>query len=177
MKRHSLIVIVAVIAFVGGLSVRWLISAPQTSAGQTSEKPLPDFSLPDLSGKPRSIKEWQGKVLVINFWATWCPPCLKEMPAFAAMQEEFSGQGLQFIGIAIDEAESVKAFIDKNKVSYPILIGETEGAKLAHSMGNLFNTVPFTVIVNKQDQIVKAHMGELSREQLLEILKPLFDKP
>jgi peroxiredoxin len=176
MKRSILIVTVAIIAFVGGLSVRSLMSSPleKAKASENSQRKLTEFSLPDLAGKQRNIKEWQGKVLVINFWATWCPPCLKEMPEFEAMHNEFSNKGLQFIGIALDDADPVKEFIASKKITYPILLGEDQGTKLAHDLGNVVNTVPFTVIVNKQGLVVKSHMGELSREQLLEIIKPLL---
>lgn len=96
------------------------------------------------------------------------------MPAFSDLQSEFGTKGLQFIGIAIDEAESVKDFIQRNPVNYPILQGENQGTKIAHDLGNIVNTVPFTVIVDKKGHIVKSHMGELSREKLLEIVKPLL---
>jgi thiol-disulfide isomerase/thioredoxin len=174
MKRSVLIVTVAVIAFVGGLSVRGLLSSPLAKTSQENQSALPEISLPDLSGKQRSMKEWQGKVLVINFWATWCPPCLKEMPEFEAMQNELSGKGLQFIGIAIDDAEPVKEFIASKKITYPILLGEDQGTKIAHDLGNIVNTVPFTVVVNKKGLVVKSHMGELTREQLLETVSPLL---
>lgn len=174
MKKSALIVTVAVVAFVSGISVRGLLSLPLSSSSQAAQTPLPEFSLPDLSGKQHSIKEWQGKVLVINFWATWCPPCLKEMPEFEAMQNEFSNRGLQFIGIALDDADPVKEFIASNKITYPILLGEDQGTKLAHDLGNIVNTVPFTVIVDKKGLVVKSHMGELIREQLLEIVTPFL---
>jgi peroxiredoxin len=151
-----------------------LLSSPLSSSSQTTQTPLPEFSLPDLSGKQHSIKEWQGKVLVINFWATWCPPCLKEMPEFEAMQNEFSDKGLQFVGIALDDLEPIKEFIASKKITYPILLGEDQGTKLAHDLGNIVNTVPFTVIVDKKGLVTKSHMGELSREQLLETVTPLL---
>lgn len=171
MKKSALIFAIAVIAFVGGISVRGLLSSPLNQSNQT---PLPEFSLPDLSDKQHNIRGWQGKVLVINFWATWCPPCLKEMPEFEAMQNELSNKGLQFVGIALDDLEPVKEFIANHKINYPILIGEDQGIKLAHDLGNIVNTVPFTVIVNKKGLVIKKHMGELTREQLLETVKPLL---
>jgi thiol-disulfide isomerase/thioredoxin len=174
MKKSALIVTVAMLAFVGGISVRGLLSSPLSSSSQATQTLLPEFSLPDLSGKQHSIKEWQGKVLVINFWATWCPPCLKEMPEFEAMQNEFSDKGLQFVGIALDDPEPIKEFIASKKITYPILLGEDQGTKLAHDLGNIVNTVPFTVIVDKKGRFIKSHMGELSREQLLETVTPLL---
>ena len=176
MKRSTLIVTVAVITFVSGLSVRGLLSSPQAKPNQESQNQLPEFSLSGLDGKQHSIKEWQGKVLVINFWATWCPPCLKEMPEFEAVHGEYAKKGLQVIGIALDDAEPVKEFIASKKITYPILLGEDTGMKIAHDLGNIVNTVPFTVIVNKKGEIVKREMGALSRADLLEIAAPLLDE-
>jgi thiol-disulfide isomerase/thioredoxin len=174
MKRSAFIACVAVIAFVSGLSVRNLLSAPVANAQPEHQDALPEFSLPDLSGKQRNIKEWQGKVLVINFWATWCPPCLKEMPEFESFNNEYAKKGVQFIGIALDELEPVKEFISNKKITYPILLGQDQGTKLAYSFGNIVNTVPFTVIVDNKGVIVKRQMGTLIKEDLLKIVTPLL---
>jgi peroxiredoxin len=174
MKKSVLIVTVAAIAFISGLSVRGLLSSPQAKSNQESQNQLPEFSLPDLGGKQHDIKEWQGKVLVINFWATWCPPCLKEMPEFEAIHAEYAKKGLQVIGIALDDAEPVKEFIASKKITYPILMGEDQGMKIAHDLGNIVNTVPFTVIVDKKGHLIKSQMGTLTREQLLGLVTPLL---
>ncbi len=171
MKKSFLIIAFAIFAVVSGMKARTIISASRAEANQLN---LPTFSLPDLSGKARNIKEWQGKILIINFWATWCPPCMKEMPEFEALQNELGKQGVQFIGIALDEPEPAKEFITKKKISYPILIGQDSGIKIAHDLGNVVNTVPFTVIVNKLGKIVKRKMGTLNREEILEIVTPLL---
>ena len=130
---------------------------------------------PDVSGNFHNISEWQGKILVINFWATWCPPCLKEIPEFMALQEQYSDKGLQFIGIAIDDQDSVQEYLLSTKINYPILIGGVTGIALAQQLGNSFDAVPFTLVVNQQGQIIHRQPGEFSREQLMEIIAPLIN--
>ena len=136
--------------------------------------PLPDFSLPDTSGTITPISNWQGKLLIINFWATWCPPCLKEIPEFIALQSEYAEQNVQFIGIAIDDPLLVEDYLSFIDINYPILIAETEGSSLSQKLGNIINAIPFTVIVNQQSQIVFRHPGELSKQKLRELIEPLI---
>ncbi|GFO72399.1 hypothetical protein BJAS_P2611 [Bathymodiolus japonicus methanotrophic gill symbiont] len=116
--------------------------------------PLPEFSLPDTAGVVHSISEWQGKIIVINLWATWCPPCLQEIPEFIQIQAEYADQNVQFIGIAIDEPELVNDYISFININYPILIATTEGGKLSQRLGNTMSAIPFTAIVNQQQEIM-----------------------
>ncbi len=134
----------------------------------------PDFTLSDLRGNPRSVSEWDGKVLVINFWATWCPPCRREMPAFVELQEAYGARGLQFLGIAIDEREKVQNFADTYGVNYPILIGELDAIKVSKRYGNRFGALPYTVIVNREGKIVLVQRGELPRDLAEETIRPLL---
>ena len=129
MKSTGLIIIVALLALGGGILAKGLLSPVE----QTSPMPLPDIYLPDVSGNQHSVSEWQGKILVINFWATWCPPCLKEIPEFMALQEQYADKGLQFIGIAIDDQDAVEEYLVSNKINYPILIGGVTGIALANN--------------------------------------------
>ena len=170
MKATGLIIIAAVLALGGGILARGLLSP----AEQTSPAPLPDFNLADVSGNQHTISEWQGKIRVINFWATWCPPCLKEIPEFIALQEQYAAKGLQFIGIAIDDQEPVTEYLATIKINYPILISGDTGIGLAHQLGNIVDAVPFTVVVNQQGQIIYRHQGEFSKEQILKIIEPLL---
>ena len=135
-------------------------------------KPL-DFSFPDISGQMQSIHQWRGKVLVINFWATWCGPCLKEIPEFIKLQAEYQDRGLQFIGVAIEDKQSVSDYLQRININYPILIAGDAGIGLAQQLGNIINAVPYTVIVNQAGQIVYRQPGELSGDKLLEIVTPL----
>jgi len=172
MKTTGLILIaVAVLALGGGIIARGLLS----STDQVSTTSLPDFTLPDVSGQPHAISEWQGKLRVINFWATWCGPCRKEIPEFIALQEQYADKGLQFIGIAIDNTEAVATYLSSININYPQLVGDMPAISIAHQLGNHMDAVPFTVIVNQQGHIIHQHAGEFSKEQVLEVIKPLLN--
>ena len=136
--------------------------------------PLIEFSLPDLSGTLHPITEWQGKILIINFWATWCPPCLKEIPEFIELQSEYARHNVQFIGIAIDDPQLVDDYLSFIDINYPVLIAETGGGKLSQSLGNTVNAIPYTAIVNQQNQIIFRHPGELSQQKIRKLIEPLL---
>ena len=132
---------------------------------------LPVFSFPDTQEKTQNISQWSGKTLVINFWATWCQPCLKEIPEFVQLQTQFAAKNVQFIGIAIDELPAVARFKDTTKMNYPVLIAsEWEGFNLSQQLGNDANTVPYTVVVNPAGKIIYRHAGAVKKEDLLAVI-------
>ncbi len=171
--NKKIILIVAAIAFIAlaaGLFARQYLVVAETS----KQAPQLNFSLPDLADKPQSVTQWQGKILIINFWATWCPPCLKEIPEFIKLQDEYKDKGVQFVGIAIEEKQPVEDYLKRIKINYPVLIGGEGATMLAQQLGNVINTVPFTVIINQQGQIMHHQLGELTREKVLEVIGPLL---
>ena len=141
---------------------------------QVLGRPRPEFTLPDLDGQPRSISEWDGKVVALNFWATWCPPCLKEVPEFVSLQDKYQAQGLQFIGIALQKPEEVREFVAEHKVNYPILAGELEVIKLAEAYGNNIGALPYTVIIDRNGQIAHVKPGILPTEEAESIITGLL---
>jgi peroxiredoxin len=132
------------------------------------------FTLPDLKGKARPIKEWDGKVVLINFWATWCPPCVREMPGFIEVREQYAEQGFEIIGIAIDNAESVRKFVANLGVNYPILHGQSDASMVASHYGNSMEMLPFSVMIDRQGKIQFARAGELTKTALEKELKKLL---
>jgi peroxiredoxin len=148
------------------------VAADKTVAGVGQARPA--FSLPDNHDRVRHIADWDGKVLVINFWATWCPPCRREMPMFVEMQEQFRQQGLQFVGVAIDDADKVQDFMDTVGVNYPMLIGGGDAIAIAKQYGNRFGALPYSVIIDRDGVIRFIQRGELRPEVLKEQLAPLL---
>ena len=137
-------------------------------------KARPDFTLPDLEGAMHNVAEWDGKVLAINFWATWCPPCRKEIPEFVALQRKYAGQGLQFIGVALDQPDPVRRFAAEQQMNYPVLVGEMEVIQVAESYGNVAGALPYTVLVGRDGRIAFVQAGPLSTEQAEAALTPLL---
>ncbi|KOR33498.1 hypothetical protein TI05_00670 [Achromatium sp. WMS3] len=129
---------------------------------QTYSK-LPKFDLLDINGKLQASNQWEGKILILNFWATWCGPCLREIPEFIQLQEELHSQGLQFVGIAIDEHEKVRNFATKTKINYPILLGDDpQVLRLLARLGNRFGALPFSIIFAPDGVIIHRGVGELT---------------
>ena len=143
-------------------------------AARITGVPRPEFSLPDLNGRLRSINEWDGKVIALNFWATWCPPCLEEIPEFVLLQAKYQADGLQFIGIALQQPDAVRQFVKEHGMNYPVLTGETEVIKLAESYGNHIGALPYTVVIDRNGLVAYVKPGPLSREQAESVITSLL---
>ena len=164
MKAHSFILCLALIVNIAACD-----NTSKEATTNNKETPPPvDFSLVDLDGNIRSLKEWEGKFIVLNFWATWCPPCRTEIPSFIKLQQKHADAGLQFVGIAIDNEVSVQQFSMQMNINYPILIAQTQGIELARQYGNLSGALPFSVLINPEGVIVARHVGILEPEEIIE---------
>jgi len=134
---------------------------------------LPEFSLQGRNGRPVSIKAWAGKSLVINFWATWCAPCRREIPLLEALQRAWADRGVAVIGIAVDHRDQVLAYADELKIAYPLLIGEQDALDAAAAFGVPDPALPFTVFTDRRGEVVALYMGELHRAETDLILSVL----
>lgn len=167
MRRAGWLVLAAAVSLVAGvLAQRWVAGPTGMPAGN------PQF--PDLEGHPHAVSEWRGKVVVVNFWATWCPPCREEIPEFVRMQTEFGAAGLQFIGIALDEPAAVQGFLREVPLNYPVLIGDDRAARWAERLGNRWGALPFSVVFDRHGTPVRIKAGIFRREPLLDVVEPLL---
>ncbi len=150
------------------------IKTAQTGTQDLIGKPAPDFSLNDASGKLRNVSEWDGKVLVINFWATWCPPCLEEIPHFIELQDKYADQGLQFLGIALENPETVLDFAKQHAMNYPNLVGERDVITLAGQFGNRVGGLPYTVVLDRNGLVSFIKQGPLSSTEAEQVITSLL---
>ena len=161
--RWALICVLGGAAAAGGY---WLQTARQQAAAPATalaapQGPVLDAAVfADLAGAPQRLDQWRGRLVVLNFWATWCPPCVKELPAFVRLQRQFGAQGLQFVGIALDGREEVAKFVAEHGIDFPILAGEEDVARYMQRLGNKIGALPYTVVVAPDGAVLHTHQGE-----------------
>lgn len=131
------------------------------------------LTLPDTTGANQSMSQWRGKILVVNFWATWCPPCREEMPAFSRLAEKHAANGVQFVGISIDTLNNVLDFQKRTPVSYPLLIGTMETVQNTIPLGNNAQALPFTAIFDRSGVLHSVKLGRLAEAELAHTLLAL----
>jgi thiol-disulfide isomerase/thioredoxin len=164
--------VAAIIAAAAGYALyKALLDGTAADAATTQ---LTSSVLRDLSGNPRRLSEWKGKVLVVNFWATWCEPCRDEVPALVRIQSRFEANGLSIAGIAIDSVDKVRAFAKQYGINYDLLIGGLEAIELVRGLGNRTGGLPFTLILDRQGRLVTTHLGRISEAELERAVKPLL---
>ncbi|MES1941915.1 thioredoxin [Salinisphaera sp. T5B8] len=156
---------------VAGVFVYW---------NSANEKPYrPDFTLADLDGEPHAIADYDGQVVVLNFWASWCKPCREEVPMLIDAQREYADQGLQIIGIAVDKPEAAAEFAKRYDINYPVLADATEGARIQDrytAEGAPAGVLPFTAIIDRNGKVVARIAGALNHARLSDIVQPLLEK-
>ncbi len=176
------IIAIAVAGYAGYATQDWLaqqeaeaLAEQKRAAIKTDQsvidQPRPEFAIADTDGRLRNISEWDGKFILLNFWATWCPPCKKEIPHFIELQQEYGDAGLQIVGVAMDNAADVSAFAMEMDINYPLMIGEQDAIELARRYGNDFGALPYTVIIDSEAIIRSTFAGELSKDQAIELLQ------
>jgi peroxiredoxin len=134
----------------------------------------PDFSLADLSGNIRTLSEWDGKVIAVNFWASWCAPCLQEIPELVDLQHRYGDKGLQILGIALQKPEELGEFVAEYKMNYPVLAGEAAVIEIAENFGNSFGALPYTAIIDRSGRIIFVKAGPVTGKEVEDLIMPLL---
>ena len=169
-RQWIIITLISLLALLAGVfSSHWI-----SKTGLASDPAIKAFfanpwQTPD--GKSIKSEEWQGKVLVVNFWASWCPPCVEEMPTLDQLQAEFKTQNVLFVGIGIDSPSNIRDFLANTPVSYPIVIGGLEGSNLSKQMGNSQGALPYTIVIDAKGKSTSSKLGKISEEELRKAIK------
>ena len=182
------VAVAAVVAVVAGTGGRqWLrgrmdrpaATQPQTSPPQAAEPAsdavaqLLDTPLQDVAGKSKTLAPYKGRILVVNFWASWCGPCVAEMPELVRLHDTYARKGIQFVGIGVDSQQNVQSFLKKVPVDYPILVSGFGGADLARNLGNAAGALPFTVVIDANGVVRSTKLGQVSPAELSKTLDAL----
>ena len=174
MKRTVTLILVAVIAAALGAGIAWWMQQREHAHEVVEIQPAgpptvaPAFTLSDLDGKQRSFDEWKGRTVVLNFWATWCAPCRREIPVLVELQAQHDPNELTVLGIAIDEADAVSEYVRQIGMTYETLVGQMDAIDVVTAYGNRIGALPYTVIIGKDNKIEWIHAGEVTKEMLVE---------
>ncbi|HZN25031.1 MAG TPA: TlpA disulfide reductase family protein [Burkholderiales bacterium] len=168
MKRAREWVLIAVVGLAAGAAGYgynvWRIGpAEQTRQGLAD---LTGARLPDLDGALQSVAQWRGKVVVVNFWATWCAPCREEIPMLVKLQQKYGAHGLQLVGIAIDRPEKVRPYAAEMGMNFPVLLASLDGIELTRRLGNKAGVLPYTVVLDRDGEIARLEVGALKEARI-----------
>ena len=131
-------------------------------------------SLTDLNGRTQALSQWHGKTLVVNYWATWCSPCREEVPALKRIHRKYVNNGVEVVGIALDNVAKVTEFAAEMGIDYSLMIGGIETLTASKELGNRAGVLPFTVVLDRTGKVAYTHAGALTEAVLDAVLMPLF---
>lgn len=179
-RTNLLIVAIALFGAAAGFLAGGWLRAPQSAVDgpgpglRVGDAAVP-FTRPDPAGKAHALDEWRGRLLLINFWASWCGPCREEMPLLDRFQQRYAGKGLQVVGIAADSVEATRDFLAQSPVGYPILVDDPAlGGDVSRDYGNRMNVLPYTVLVGSDGKILAQRAGNFTEATLERWLQPHF---
>lgn len=135
--------------------------------GQTA----PDFSLTKLNGGKMNLADYKGNLVILNFWASWCPPCRAEIPAFVKVQQKYKDNGVAFLGVAIEDKEDVENYVKEVTLNYPTSYGVEEAYEVSAKYGNPDGALPYTLVISPKQKILESYNGQVSEETLEEVIK------
>jgi thiol-disulfide isomerase/thioredoxin len=176
-RAIALIAAVAIVSAAAGAGYQWWSrsgEAQREAASRTVADRVFAARLVNPEGGTPTLEQWRGRVLVVNFWATWCAPCREEIPVFVRLQERYGARGLQFVGIAFDQPDKVAAFAREFRVNYPLLLGGLDTMELLREAGNRAGVLPFTLVIDRQGKVVSREPGGLKEARLEGLVQPLL---
>lgn len=175
-KINSIIISLILIASIG-FGFQYFFNGNHSGhANGKSTQPLFAATFPDENGKLQSLKQYAGKTVVLNFWATWCEPCREEMPELSALHDANKDKNIVVLGVAVDDVAAISEFSKETKVSYPLFAADMQGMEIASNLGNDKSVLPFTVIINADGSVAKTYFGRVSKALLEETLVTLIAK-
>ena len=172
-KRRAVIGVAAVAA-IGGAGLSWWRRQAQERARQLADEAVSLFyqqTLPDANGEVFRFEQLRGQQVVVNFWATWCAPCVEEMPELSALATEMQSTGTRFLGVGVDSQDAIARFSRRIPVSYPLVVANATGAFLAAKFGNAVGGLPYTVVISPSGKVKKQILGRVTVDSLREVLK------
>ena len=165
-RSHWLILGLAVLVAAAGAYMQHRGQQPAKTDTSIIGQHVPALTLNDLDGLPHRLSDYRGQRVLLNFWASWCGPCLEEMPALQQAQEKFRERGAIVVGISMDSADRVRAFLAEHPVNYPILLGDMRSPSTTLILGDTSEMLPYSVLVDADGRILDTHLGILSNQQL-----------
>jgi thiol-disulfide isomerase/thioredoxin len=173
-KLNNLFIGLLLIVSIGFGFRYYFLGTHSEKGGNQATAPLFAASFPDEKGQIQHLKQYAGKTVVLNFWATWCEPCREEMPELSALHQIYQGKNVVVLGVAIDDVATIDEFLKETKVSYPLFAAEMEGMQIAANLGNDKAVLPYTVIIKADGNVAKTYFGRVSKPLLEETLFKLI---
>jgi thiol-disulfide isomerase/thioredoxin len=146
----------------------------QSAASDTSTQALFSAKFADQNGKTQALKQYEGKIIVLNFWASWCEPCREEMPELSTLHTAYKDSNVVVLGMAIEDVAAINDFLKETKVSYPLFAADVQGMDIAASLGNDKGVLPFTVIIKADGTVAKTYFGRITKPLLEQTLKTIL---
>ena len=186
MSGHSILTKILFVAIaLGGLVLGFMMSPKQATVPAPASAPIvevshssnllgtrrPDFKLGSQTGAFVTAEDFSGKTVLFNFWATWCAPCVEEMPMLVELQSQYGDEGLQVVGIALDDVQKVRDFVEAFGITYPILVGSADVMETNQRYGNLSGALPYSVLVDAEGIIRWQYSGALQHDELVNVLQ------
>ncbi len=157
--------------WVGKLESEPPVTNAVNQGSQATSSVIYAAAIPDLQGRPQPLAQWSKQLLVINFWASWCAPCLEEIPLFVEAQEKYGAKGLQIVGIAADSSLNAANFAKKLQMNYPVLADESGAIAFSKRVGNRFGLLPFTIVISPSGEILMTKLGVFTKSELAALLE------